>query len=342
MRAIVFHEHGGPEVLRLEEVPTPIPRPDQVLVRVRSVGLNHLDLFVRAGTVPYKIPLPHISGCEVAGDIELVGELVDNVAMGERVVVAPYLSCGMCEFCLAGQETTCLRGDVLGRVSNGGFAEYVAVPATHVLPIPKEVSYDAAAAATLSMLTAWHMLITRARVRPMETVLVLAAGSGVGSAAIQIAKLAGARVIATASSEEKLERARQLGADETVNYSQENWSRQVRMLTSKRGVDIVIEHVGEATWEQSIASLARNGRLVTTGATTGAHGLTDINRLFGNQLSLLGSFGGTRTELRIVLHAVAAGKIAPVIDSILPLEQVAEAERRMENRTQFGKILLHP
>lgn len=342
MKAAIFDRHGGPEVLEYREVPLPNVGADEALVRVRACGLNHLDLFIRSGKLPHSIALPHISGSEVAGDVERVGELVSSVKPGDRVVVAPYLVCGVCENCLSGEETTCLRGDVLGRRSSGGYAQYVSVSARQLIPIPEGVSYDAAASVTLSTLTAWHMLVTRARMRPGEDVLVLAAGSGVGSAAIQIAKQGGCRVFATASTQEKLDRARKLGADIVINYAETDFRAEIRRITDKRGVDIVVEHVGESTWEASIGSLARNGRLVTTGATTGPNGAINIDRLFGAQLSVIGSWGGTRGELRTVLKMVAERRIQPVIHATYPLKDAAEAQKIMEDRRQFGKLLLHP
>lgn len=342
MKAVIFERHGGPEVLQYKEVPLPDVGPDEALIRIRACGLNHLDLFVRNGTLPHSVPLPHIPGSEVAGDIERVGDLVTAFRPGDRVVVAPYLFCGVCEFCLAGEETLCIRGDVLGRRSNGGYAQYVVVPSRQLLTIPEGVSYDAAAAVTLSTATAWHMLVDRARMRPGEDVLVLAGGSGVGSGAIQIAKQGGARVYATASSQEKLDKARELGADVLINYEESDFQAEVRRITNKRGVDVVIEHVGQSTWEKSIGSLARNGRLVTTGATTGPSGAVDINRLFGLQLSVLGSWGGTRANVRSVLKMVAARRIQPVIHATYPLEEVAQAQAVMEDRAQFGKLLVHP
>jgi NADPH:quinone reductase-like Zn-dependent oxidoreductase len=341
MKAIVFDRHGGPEVLEYREVPLPEIGPDEVLVRVRACGLNHLDLFTRSGRLPHPVSLPHILGSEVAGEIATAGELSSATA-GQRIVIAPYLICGVCEFCTTGEETLCLRGDVLGRRSNGGYAEYVAVHERQLVPIPEGVSFDAAAAVTLSTLTAWHMLVTRARMRPGEDVLVLAAGSGVGSGAVQIAKQGGCRVFAAASTDEKLEKAKQLGADIVINYADTDFRAEVRRLTAKRGVDIVVEHVGEATWEQSVGSLARNGRLVTTGATTGANGKINIDRLFGAQHSIIGSWGGTRGELRSVLRMLAEGRIKPVIHDMYPLARAADAHRVMEDRAQFGKLVLNP
>jgi NADPH:quinone reductase-like Zn-dependent oxidoreductase len=341
MKAVVFERYGGPEVLEYKEVPLPEIGPDEVLVRVRACGLNHLDLFARSGRLPHSIPLPHISGSEVAGEVAQAGALASFKA-GDRVVVAPYLVCERCEYCLAGEETLCLKGDVLGRRSNGGYAEYVVVHARQLLPIPEGVSFDDAAAVALSTLTAWHMLVTRARMRPGEDVLVLAAGSGVGSGAIQIAKQGGCRVFATAGSDEKLAKAKELGADMLINYSSSDFRAEVRRITEKRGVDIVVEHVGEATWEQSVGSLARNGRLVTTGATTGPNGAINIDRLFGAQLSIIGSWGGTRGELRRVLKMVAEGRVRPVVHQTYPLSDASEAQSVMEDRAQFGKLLLHP
>jgi NADPH:quinone reductase-like Zn-dependent oxidoreductase len=341
MKAIVFDRHGGPEVLEYREVPLPEIGLDGVLVRVRSCGLNHLDLFTRSGRLPHAVSLPHILGSEVAGEIAEAGQ-VSSATVGQRVVIAPYLICGVCEFCTNGEETLCLRGDVLGRRGNGGYAEYVAVSERQLVPIPEGVSFDAAAAVTLSTLTAWHMLVTRARMRPDEDVLVLAAGSGVGSGAVQIAKQGGCRVFAVASTDEKLEKAKQLGADIVINYAETDFRAEVRRLTAKRGVDIVVEHVGEATWEQSVGSLARNGRLVTTGATTGANGKINIDRLFGAQHSIIGSWGGTRGELRHVLRMLAEERIKPVIHGIYPLAKAADAHRVMEDRAQFGKLLLIP
>ena len=341
MKALRFHEHGGPEVLRLEEVPDPQPGDGEVVVRVRACGANRLDLWVRAGTLPVKVPLPHISGSEVAGEVAALGPGVRGVSEGQRVAVHPYLFDGTCEYCLAGEESTCLRGDILGLVSDGGFAELVKVPANSLVPIPDGLGFEQAAALTLAAMTAWHML-DRARIEPGETVLVLAAGSGVGSAAIQIARLRGARVIATASSDEKLERARELGAHELVNYAREDLREAVRRLTNRRGVDVVVEHVGQATWPASVASLARNGRLVTCGATTGSDARFDLWSFFAKQISFIGCYGGRREDLRSILAVAAAGDIQPVIDRVLPLERVGEAQAALEAREQFGKIIITP
>jgi NADPH:quinone reductase-like Zn-dependent oxidoreductase len=343
MRAAVFQEFGGPGVLRIAEMPDPRPGPTEALVRVRACGVNHLDLLVRRGETPIKPPLPHIGGCEVAGEVVALGpEASTDIQPGQQVAVAPYLFCGRCEYCLAGEETICRRGDIIGLGRHGGFAEFVCVPAANLVALPEGLSPEDAAAVSLSMLTAWHMLVTRARLRPGEVVLVLAAGSGVGSAAIQIACLTGARVIAAASTDEKLARARELGAHAVINYQTHDLLAEVRRLTGRRGVDVVVEHVGAATWEQSIAALTRNGRLVICGATSGTVGTTNLWHLFAKQLQLIGSYGGSRAELRTVLRLVAEGRLKPVIHARFGLDGVASAQHMLEERRQFGKLLILP
>lgn len=342
MRAMLYREYGGIDNLEPAEVPAPEIGPNEVLVRVKACGVNRLDLLVPSGRTPVKPPLPHIPGSEVAGEVAAVGGLVTGVAEGEAVVIAPYLSCGRCEFCLSGEEVLCLRGDILGLMSNGGYAELVKAPASHIIPLPAGLAFEEAAALTLSAPTAWHMLVERAKVKPGEDVLVLAAGSGVGSAAVQIAKLMGARVIATASSDEKLARAKELGADITINYREQDFAAAVRQATAKRGVDVVVEHVGTETWERSIACLSRKGRLVTCGATTGAEGKLDIWTLFAKETQIIGSYGGTRQDVRQVLKLAAAGRIKPVIFRRYPLAQAREAQRAMAGREQFGKLILEP
>jgi NADPH:quinone reductase-like Zn-dependent oxidoreductase len=343
MRATVFHEHGGVDVLRLEDRPDPTPGPSDAIVRVRACGVNRLDLIVRSGATRVKLSMPHIGGCEVAGDlIELGSAATTDVRPGQAVAIAPYLFCGRCEYCLAGEETTCLRGDIVGLSQDGGFAELVRVPAANLVPLPEGISYEAAAAVSLATLTAWHMLVTRAGLRPGEDVLVLAAGSGVGSAAIQIARLVGARVIATASTSEKLARARELGAHEVINYQTDDMLAEVRRLTSKRGVDVVFEHVGAATWEKSVGALSRNGRLVICGTTSGAEAKIDLWQLFAKQLRLIGSYGGSRAELKTVLRLVADGRLKPTIHATYGLDGVATAQSVMSERQQFGKLVIAP
>lgn len=340
MRAMILEAQGPDSPLRAADMPQPAAGTGQVLVRVGFCGVNRLDLLVRSAYAPVRIPLPHIPGSEVSGTIAAVGPGVAGLTPGDRVVVHPYLSCGQCEPCLAGEETTCIRGDILGLMSQGGYAEYVAVPARHVLKVPAEVSLADAAAVALSTLTAFHMLVTRARLRPGETVLVVAAGSGVGSAAVQIAHLAGARVIAAAGSDAKLARAVALGADDTVNYQQEDMAGAVRRLTGKRGADVVFEHVGAATWQSSLASLARNGRVVTCGSFTGNQGAVDLWVLFAKQLQVIGSYGGTRGELGQVMSLLAQGRLKAVVDRVVPLAEAAGAWEALADRSQFGKILV--
>jgi NADPH:quinone reductase-like Zn-dependent oxidoreductase len=338
MRAVPITQHGGPEVLQLLDVPEPTPASGQALVRVRACALNHLDLWQRRGLEHVKLPLPHIPGSDIAGEVVDPGD--SGVAAGARVIVHPGLNCGRCPACLAGDDSLCATYGIVGYQSEGGYAELAAVPARNLIPLPAQVSFTDGAAFPLTFLTAWHMLVSRAQVRRGETVLVMAAGSGVGQAAIQVARLQGARVIATARQKEKLDAARALGADEVVDTTQPDWSAEVRRHTNKRGADVVIEHVGAAVWDQAIKSLARGGRLVTCGATTGPHGEIDLRVLFAKQQSLLGSYMGTRADLGAAVEGLASGQLKPAVDSVLPLARAADAHRRLEAREQFGKIVL--
>ncbi len=341
MKATVFHEQGENAALHVAEMPQPQPGPTDVVVAVRACGVNRLDIYSRTGRTKIA-PIPHISGSEVAGEITAIGEAVSGLSTGQRVAVAPYLFCGQCEFCRAGEEVLCLKGDIVGLGNQGGFAEYIRVPASSIVPLPQNVDFSAAAAIGLAAITAWHMLTRRAPLRPGQDVLVHAAGSGVGSAAIQIAKLHGARVITTVGSDEKRDQARSLGADEVINYRTHDFSQEIRRITNKRGVDVVVEHVGADSWEKSIASLARHGRLVTCGATTGNEGKVNIWNLFAKEQTLIGSYGGTRQDLAEVLKLVANGQFQPVIHGTYTLEQVDEAQRLMEGREQFGKLIVVP
>jgi NADPH:quinone reductase-like Zn-dependent oxidoreductase len=340
MKAIIFSEHGGPEVLRYADLREPEIGADEVLVRVRACALNHLDLWVRRGLPGITIPMPHILGSDIAGEVARVGEKVSGVRPGERVLLSPGISCGHCVYCLRGDDNLCRQYTLFGYKVDGGYAEYAASPAVNVIPMPANLSFEEAAAVPLVFLTAWHMLIMRARLKPDDTVLVLGAGSGVGSAAIQIAKIAGARVIATAGSEAKLQKARELGADDTFLHMIEHWSREVKRLTDRRGVDVVVEHVGDATWQESLASLAVGGRLVTCGATTGYDGKIDLRYLFSRHISILGSYMGSKAELFSVLDLVKRGLVKPVIDTVMSLTKAREAHERLESREQFGKIVL--
>lgn len=340
MRAVRFHETGPVDVLRLEEVPRPEPGPGEALVRVRACGVNRLDIYARTGRTP--VPLPHVSGSEVAGEVAALGPGVAGLEVGQPVAVHPYLHDGTCEFCLRGEEPVCLRGDILGLKSDGGFADFVLVPGNSLVPLPPGLSFRSAAAVTLAALTAYRMLVNRARVRPGEDVLVWGASSGVGSAAVQLAKLLGARVIATASGADRLAKARELGADEVIDHYTQDVAGEVRRITGKRGVDVVVEHVGQATWSASVAALARNGRLVSCGATSGNEGSLNLWVFFAKQLQFIGSYGGNRAELTDVLKLVARGDLKPVIDRTLPLEAVAEAQRLLEQSRQFGKVIVEP
>src|SRR5438477_1720096 len=340
MKAVFFSQHGGPDVLKAGEVPNPQIKANEVLVEVRACALNHLDVWVRQGLPGIEIPLPHILGNDVAGVVRERGELVDWVSPGEEVLLQPGVSCGHCRECLRGADNLCPRYDILGYRRDGGYAELVAAPGVNVVPKPKGLAWAEAAALPLALLTAWHMLVTRARVEPGEDVLVHAAGSGVGSIGIQIARLRGARVIATAGSEEKLGKARALGADEVVNYTREDWPKEVRRLTGKQGVDVVFEHTGAATWAGSIMSLKKDGRLVTCGATSGYDARTDLRQVFYRHLNLLGSFMGSKAELLDAMKFVERGQVRAVVDRTLPLAEARRAHELMGDRAQFGKLVL--
>ena len=342
MKAVVFDRVGGPEVLEVRERPDPVIAPDEALVRVRACGINHLDLWVRSGLRGLDIEMPHVLGNDIVGEIEAVGAAVRHVKPGEKTLVLPTLSCGTCPACLAGDDNLCRNYDVIGRRRNGGYAERVSVPAVNCLPYPDNLAWEQAAAVPLVFLTAWHMLVGRAALEPGEDVLVIGGGSGVGSAAIQIANLFGARVIATASGAERLERARKLGAHDTIDHSSEDLAARARELTGGRGVDVVFEHVGGPVFERAVSALARNGRLVTCGATAGGKATLDLNFLFGRHLTLLGSWMGRRSELVTALQFVRDGRLKPVVDRVMPLEQAAEAHRLIEARKHFGKIVLVP
>ncbi len=340
MKAVRLHEFGGPEVLKYEDVPEPTVRQDQVLVRVKACAMNHLDLWCRKGLPGVK--LPHILGSDIAGDIAAVGEYVTGLREGQRVLLAPHVFCNHCVQCASGRQNFCPEYSVLGYLNDGGNREFIAVPQVNVIPIPDELTYNEAAAVPLVFLTAWHMLTGRAQIKPGQTVLVLGAGSGVGSAAIQIAKLFNAHVIATAGSPLKLEKARELGADDLINHYEQKISDEVKKITARAGVDIVVEHVGAATWEESMKSLKPGGTLVTCGATTGSEAKFDIRFLFARQLSFLGSYMGTMGELHEVLKHVFSGRLKPVIDTTFPLREARAAHERMEKSEMFGKIVLNP
>jgi NADPH:quinone reductase-like Zn-dependent oxidoreductase len=341
MIAARFHHHGGPDVLQVEEVPRPEPRRSEVLVRVEVAGMNHLDLWVRRG-LPIDIEMPHVGGSDIAGTVVAVGEGAIGVEEGDRVVVNPALGCGRCGACAAGDVPLCRRFRIIGEHTNGGFAEYVAVPASAVHLLPDAMSFETAACLPISYQTAWRALVSRAAVRPGETVLVLGASGGTAQAAVQVARLAGATVFAVTSGQANVERVRALGADVVYDREREDFAERVREDTGRRGVDVVVENVGEATWERSVRSLAPDGRLVTYGATTGATGRIDLRVLFWKQLRLIGSTMASLPEFSDMLRAAFAGRLEPVVDRIYPLAAIREAHEHLEAGHQFGNVLVVP
>ena len=340
MKALAFNEFGGPDKLKLQDVPDPKIKPNEVLVRVRACALNHLDIFVREGIPALKTPRPFWTGCDIAGDIAEVGAEVQGVKVGDRVAVNPNLTCGRCEFCVQGEDSLCVRYGILGEHAPGGMAELVAVRGDNVLKPPDHISYEDAASFVLTNMTAWRMVVTQGRVQAGHDVLILGVGGGVSSTAVQIAKLGGARVIVTSSSDEKLERARRLGADVGINYTKEDWAKKVLELTGRRGVDLVIENVGAATWKGSLAAVRKGGRIVTCGATSGPIGETDIRVVFWKQLSIIGSTMANRKEFNDVMRLFFAGKLKAIVDEVVPLKDGAAAQQRLAEGKQFGKIVL--
>ena len=340
MKAALFHEFGGPAVLRLEEVSAPVLQAGEVLVRVHAAALNHLDLWVRRG-LPIETTMPHIGGSDVAGVVEAKGAGVRGVKVGARVIVNPSLSCGECEWCRAGEESLCLHYKILGEHTQGGFAEFVAVPAANLFPIPKDVAFEQAAAAPLVFLTAWRGLMTRGRLKAGQTVLITGASGGVATAAVQIAKHAGAYVYAVTATEH-VEAVRNLGADVVYDRTQVDFAKQLWADTNKRGVDVILDSVGEATWQQTLRSIARGGRLVVYGATTGPKAELDLRALFWKQAEILGTTMSNRSEFEEVMRLVFAGELKPVIDKVFKLDEIRAAHERMEKGEQFGKIVIVP
>lgn len=342
MRAVGFTRHGGPEVLEVIELPTPAPRAREVRVKVKAVALNHLDVWVRKGWQGLKLQLPHVLGADIAGVVDAVGAEVADLEPGTEVCVNPGVSCGVCERCLKGDDNLCRQYTILGEHIRGGYAEYVCVPRQNILPKPKKLSFEEAACLPLTFLTAWTMLVRRAQLQAGETVLIHAAGSGVGSAGIQIAKLLGAKVIATTSTEEKSKKALQLGADHVINYATHDFVDEVKKLTNKKLVDVVFEHTGASTWDKSIACLPYGGRLVTCGATAGGDVKLDLRVLFYKRISLLGSTMGSKGDLFRIMQLVEEGKFKPVLDRVMPLEKAAEAHGLLSDRKSFGNVVLTP
>jgi NADPH:quinone reductase-like Zn-dependent oxidoreductase len=342
MRAVVIEEHGGRDALRIAERPDPEPGPGQVRVRVRAVALNHLDIWVRKGIPGVQYPLPLIPGCDGAGLVDALGPGVTGLEPGSECVLAPGVSCGRCEACSRGDDNLCRYYGILGENRDGTCADFIVVPGQNVLAKPGNLSFEEAAALPLPFLTAWHMLMARARLRPGETVLIHAAGSGVSTAAIQMADMVGARILVTAGSDEKLEKAKELGAEVGINYRTHDFAEEVRRLTGKRGVDVVLDHVGEDTWEGNIKSLAKGGRLVFCGNTSGVQAMTSLPHVFFKSLSLLGSTMGSRSEVHEILRLAEKEVLQPVVDRVLPLERVEEGHRVLEDREAFGRVVLTP
>jgi NADPH:quinone reductase-like Zn-dependent oxidoreductase len=340
MRALYFEEHGEPSRLIVGERPKPGPGDGEVVVRLRAASLNHLDLFVLRGLPGIPVELPHVGGADGAGVVAELGPGVVGWAPGDQVVLNPGLWCGRCESCVRGEESQCVRFGIVGEHANGTFAEFVRVPASSLAPKPTALSWPDAAAFGLTFLTAWRMLMTRARLAAGESVLIHGIGGGVALAALAIAKRVGARVFVTSSSDAKLARARELGADHALNYTSCDVGREVRSLTAKRGVDVVVETAGAATWMSSLRSAAKGGRIVTCGATSGANPTEEVRLIFWNQLSILGSTMGSRTDWRAMVRAVDEWNLRPVVDSVLPLASGRAAYERMAAGVQFGKIVL--
>lgn len=343
MKAILFDQHGPPEVLVQRDLPDPEISGSEALIEVRAAAVNHLDVFLRRGLPGLRLHLPHIPGSDAAGIVRAVGPQAEEaLVIGARVVVNPGISCGHCEFCSEGLGGACRTFKVVGEHTDGTYAQLLKVPATNLLPLPDSMTFEDAAAAPLVFMTAWSMLIGKGQIRPGEDVLVLAAGSGVGTAAIQIAKLAGCRVFAAAGSDEKLAHARELGADVLINYRNEEFDRVVRQKTGNRGVDAVVDHVGADTWVRSLKAARKGGRILTCGATSGYAPQTDLRHIFYRQLRVIGSTMGSPSDFASVMRCVFRGQLRPVVDSVLPLKDAAEAHRRLEARNVFGKIVLAP
>lgn len=339
MKAVWLTERGGPEVLQVKDVPTPEPQAGEALVAVRACALNHLDIWVRLGSRP-SFPRPIIPGSDIAGTVHSLGPGATGVQPGDEVVVFPSIAQRLSRERLTGYDVLCEDFGIIGAHRNGGCAEFVTVPVENLVPKPPPVKWEAAASVPITFVTAWHMLIARAQVQPGETVLIQSAGSGVSAAAIQIAKLVGARVIATTGSEAKMERAQKLGVDAVLNYRTDDVPTRVRELTGGRGAGVVLDHMGAATFGANMASLARGGRLVLCGTTGGAETSVNLGQVYYQAQSVLGSTLGTRPEMATILDLVAQGKLTPVIDRTFPLEQIRQAHEYMESPDRFGKVVM--
>lgn len=342
MKAAYFKEHGGSDRIIYGDYKDPVPAAGEVVVRVKACALNHVDMLLLDGRYPPPEGLPHVNGCEVTGTVESVGGAVTGLTRGQRVIIFPGFSCGTCEFCLRGERTVCLRYGYLGAARDGGYAELVKAPAANIVPLPEAISFEAGAAVPLAMLTSWHALIAQAQLRPGQTVLVQAAGSGVGSAAIQIARLVGARVMTTVGSDDKLEFARSLGAEHVVNYRTQDFVEEAKRWTGKRGVDVVIEHIGGETFERSSYALTRLGTLVSIGSHDTHWGRLDLRHVYSKNLRIMGTNLGSILELRTILDYMGAGRLRPVIDRTFPLKDARAAVQHVLDRKNRGKVLLVP
>lgn len=343
MKAVVIYEHGGVDKLKYDEIPEPEVRANEVLIQVKACAMNHLDVWIRKGLPHLKLKYPHVLGTDVAGVVAKLGEDVRGIEIGMPVFVSPAITCGRCIHCLGGQDNLCRGLKILGENHPGGCCEFLSVPKENVIPMPNNISFEEAASIPVVFHTSWHMLVNRAAIRPGDTVLVHAAGSGVGIAAIQIAKLFGATVIATAGTEEKVKKARTvLGADYAINYQAQDFLSEVKKITQRRGVDIIIDHTGVVNWERNILALTNGGRMVICGSTSGYEGKTDLRHVFFRNLSILGSTLGSKGELFEIVKQFETGKLRAVIHRVLPMSRVVEGHRLIEDRDVFGKIVLVP
>ncbi len=342
MKAAFFKEHGGAEKILYDDYRDPVPEANEVVVRVKACALNGVDLLLLDGRFPPPEGLPHVNGCEVTGTVEATGAAVKGLARGQRVIIFPGFSCGSCEYCLRGERTVCVRYGYLGAHKDGGYAELVKAPARNIVLLPEAISFEGGAALPLAFLTSWHALIAQAQVKPGQTVLVQAAGSGVGSAAIQIARLAGARVLATVGSDDKIEFAKSIGAERVVNYRTQDFVEEAKKWTNKRGVDVVVEHIGGETFERSTYALTRLGKLVSIGSHDTHWGRLDLRHVYSKNLRIFGTNLGSILELQTILDYVGAGRLKPVIDRAFPLKDARAAVQHVLDRKNKGKVLLAP
>lgn len=342
MKAVRFHEHGAPSVLKYEDIDQPVAGPGEVLINVKACSVNHLDIWIRKGIPGLKTPLPHIPGSDASGIVMACGPGAGGFSLGDRVLINPSLSCGKCEFCSEGNGSLCLTYSIYGEHQDGTYREFLAVPAQNVHKIPDSLSFEHAAAAPLVYLTAWRMMITKAKIKPSDRVLIISAAAGVGIACLQIAKLIGCTVIATSGNETKLTQLKQLGADYTIDHSKEDIVKAVRDITGRRGVDVAVDYIGKDTWIKSIYSLKRGGCIVTCGATSGYDPAEDLRHIFYRQLTIYGSTMGSNKEFMDVIRLVFEGKLVPHLGKVMPLSEARAAHELIEKREVIGKIVLKP